>query len=131
MPRPFFYGSYMDPDVLAKYGATPGAITAAHLDDWELGFTPHANIHEAPGRRVHGFLVEVSEDDLARLYGPSGFVTDYEPVAVTAETLDGPVPTSTFVAPWTPQSPDPNYLASFLAICGRLGLPAAYVESIA
>ncbi len=131
MVRCFFYGSYMDPDVLRAYGArSAGTPVPAVLPDWDLGFTPHANIHRVQGRSVHGFLMELPSWEVARLYGPDGFVTDYAPVAVTVQSRGGPVPATTYVAPWTPGMPDAAYLASYLAICRRMRLPPPAIAAI-
>lgn len=126
----FCYGSYMDPDVLTRFGAHPDAPTPATLGGHRLAFTPHANVLPAPGETVHGFLYHVAHDDLDRLYGPNGYVTTYLPVPVLVETADGSVPALTFVEDAPERTPDGAYMEAFLAICRRMGLPEDYVARV-
>ncbi len=78
----FFYGSYMDPAILRKYGANPGPMRPGRLKGWRLTFTPHANLVPDEGGEVEGVIMYLSQDDVDTLYGPQGFVTTYHPVDV-------------------------------------------------
>lgn len=127
----FCYGSYMDPDVLSRFGASPDTPTPARLGGHRLAFTPHANVLPAPGETVHGFLYHVAHEDLDRLYGPTGYVTTYLPVPVLVETAAGAVPALTFVEEAPESPPDAAYTQAFLSICHRMGLPAGYVARVA
>ncbi len=126
----FTYGSYMDPDVLRRFGADPGAATRSTLPGWRLTFTPHANIVKDPEASVEGFLFSMPHAELDKLYGPQGFVTTYKPVPVIVHAEPGRAAALTFVEDAPEQAPDGNYLDSFLAICGRLGLPGAYLDAV-
>ncbi len=126
----FFYGSYMDPEVLRKFGADPGVGVAARLAGHRLAFTPHANLLPASDGGVHGFVYELTHDELDRLYGPNGFVTTYRPVPVVVETDAGSRTAMTFVEEAPEAAPDAGYLEAFLAICRRLGLPQDHVAAV-
>lgn len=126
----FFYGSYMDPDVLRRFGARPGHAVPALLRGWRITFTPHANLVPDARATVHGFLFHLPHDELERLYGPAGFVTTYKPVPIAVDSSDGAVVAMTYVELADEQAPDGAYLESFLGICGRLGLPDDYVREI-
>ncbi len=125
----FCYGSYMDPDVLRRFGAEPGEATRATLPGWRLTFTPHANIVKGEGS-VEGFLFSMPHAEVDKLYGPDGFVTTYKPVPVLVEAAPGRAAVLTFVEEAHEQAPDGAYLESFLGICRRLGLPAAYIDAV-
>lgn len=126
----FFYGSYMDPQVLKRFGATPTAPQPARLQGWRLTFTPHANLVPDPDGLVHGLLYELPHGELERLYGPSGFVTTYKPVPALVQTEAADVAALTFVERATEAAPEPEYLEALLEICARLGLPAAYIQDL-
>lgn len=126
----FCYGSYMDPDVLRRFGAHPDPPTPARLEGHRLAFTPHANVRPDPDHEVRGFLYHLGHDDMDLLYGPSGYVTTYRPVPVLVETEAGGVPAMTFVEEAPEQTPDGAYLEAFLAICRRMGLPPDYVAQV-
>lgn len=121
----FYYGSYMDPDVLRRFGANPGEPRRAKLDGWRLAYTPHANLLPGAGT-VEGIVYDLPLDELDRLYGPDGYVTTYRPVTVE---VDGQS-MQTFVEDAPETTPDPNYVASLRAIMEKVGLPAAYVEAV-
>ena len=118
----FFYGSYMDPDILRRFGADPPAPRKGHVDGWRLAFTPHANMVHETGGRVQGVLYALPHDELDRLYGPDGFVTTYRPVPVLAHGPDGPLPAMTFIEDAPEQDPEPEYVAAFRAIQQKMGV---------
>ncbi len=125
----FFYGSYMDPDVLRKFGAQPGQPMRATLPGWRLTFTPHANLLRGDGT-AQGVVYQLPHAEIERLYGPDGYVTSYKPVPVLVE-LDGRQAVAmTFVEDAEEAAPDGPYLESFLAICARMGLPAEYLDAV-
>lgn len=126
----FFYGSYMDPDVLRRFGAEPGTPERATLWGWRLAFTPHANIVQDKVTAVEGVVYGFSHDELDRLYGPDGYVTTYRPVPVTVEVGGEPRPAMTFVEDARPSRPDGNYVEAFITICRKVDLPAQYVASV-
>lgn len=121
----FYYGSYMDPDVLRKFGAHPGEPQRAALHGWRLAYTPHANLVPDDGL-VEGVVYDLPQAELDCLYGPGGYVTTYRPVDVE---VDGR-PMQTFVEDAPEAKPDPEYLASLRALMDKVGLPAAYIEAV-
>ncbi len=125
----FFYGSYMDPEVLARFGARPGVAIQATLPGWHVTFTPHANIQQGDGE-VRGFVFELPYEELDQLYGPYGYVTTYKPVPVMLETPRGPMAAMTFVEFAPEQAPDGSYLDSYLSICRRLNMHPDYVQAL-
>lgn len=121
----FTYGSYMDPDVLRRYGA-PSVETGqrATVEGWRLAYTPHANMLPGEGS-VEGILYDLPHAELERLYGPDGYVTTYKPVAVVASDQ----PALTFVEQAPESEPDAAYAASLRAIMEKVQLPRDYIEA--
>ncbi len=126
----FFYGSYMDPEILRRYGAHPGAGQRATLRGWRVGFTPHANLIASQPDQVSGMLYELPHAELDLLYGPKGFVTTYKPVPVLVEAEHGSGPALTYVEDAAERPPDPVYLENYIAVCRRVGLPKAFIEQL-
>lgn len=123
----FYYGSYMDPDVLRRFGADPQAPRRATLPGWRLAFSPHADMVRDPVGTVEGVVYDLPQDELDRLYGPNGFVTTYRPVPVVL--ADGQEVIS-FIAGGVEAPPDPEYAAGLFAIMERVGLPPEYIAQV-
>jgi cation transport regulator ChaC len=126
----FYYGSYMDPDVLRRFGANPGEPKRAMLHGWRLVFTPHANLVRDEESTVHGVLYELPESELDTLYGPSGYVTTYEPVNVEV-SMDGRTGAAVTHIEDAPEQPfDGSYVMALLGIMCKVELPRMYIERI-
>ncbi len=121
----------MDPELLRRYGAHPGAGQRATLRGWRVGFTPYANLIEAENGSATGILYDLPYKELDLLYGPGGYVTTYYPVPVLVEAEGGPRAVLTYVEDAAERSPDAAYVESYLAVCRRVGLPRAVVDAVA
>ena len=79
----FFYGSFMNPDVLAEADVHPIGQQMARLDDWELKIAPRATLIPTQGSCVYGILAQLTHSEIDRLYAKDwfGFGT-YLPEAV-------------------------------------------------
>ena len=64
----FFYGSFMNSDVLAKADVHPTRRQMARLDGWELKIAPHATLIPAQGESVFGILAQLTHSDIDKLY---------------------------------------------------------------
>ncbi|MGB0652648.1 MAG: gamma-glutamylcyclotransferase family protein, partial [Thermoplasmatota archaeon] len=108
----------------------PGRPRAATLGGWRIGFTPHANLLAAPDGQVEGVLYDLPEEQLAKLYGPDGFVTTYGPRDVIVRAAGIEVAARTYIEDAVEAHPDAAYLESFLAICKKVGLSPEAQERI-
>ena len=74
MPMPpvkvFFYGLFMDPDLLRKQGLTPDKPIVARLDHYELRLGERATMLPTPGEQVWGIVMGLNEQELKKLYAP-------------------------------------------------------------
>lgn len=128
----FFYGLFMDADLLRAKGLAPADPEPARVDDVALRIGERATLVSAPGARVHGMVASMTLGDVERLYtDPS--VQAYRPVAVLAHLRGGSTLAAlSYVLPEPPAAGEhnPEYAAKLRALAERLGLPAAYVASI-
>jgi hypothetical protein len=128
----FFYGLFMDPDLLRTKGLAPKNIELASVSGFALRIGQRAALAPQPAERVHGVVMSLTLAELDRLYSEPS-VQMYQPQAVLAHLATGgtiaalcynlPVPPS-------PTERNPEYVAKLRAIAQKVGLPAEYVASL-
>ncbi len=128
----FFYGLFMDADLLRTKGADPVNIRPACVPGFALRIGQRATLLRNPGARAYGMLMELTHAEIERLYSEAS-VSAYRPEAVLSEVADGSrVPALCFnlIAPPGPEEANSEYAAKLRDLARRLGLPSDYVESI-
>ena len=128
----FFYGLFMDEDLLRTKGAEPTKVERAVLEDWALRVGQRATLVPTRGSRVYGILMELTQIEIAQLYADPS-VRAYRPEAVLARRGEGAaVPALCFnlLEPPRPEERNSEYAIKLRALARRLELPAVYVESI-
>ncbi len=132
--RTFFYGSYMNPDVLRQIDITLDQVEVAWLPNFDITIRPLANLVRSHGDAVYGIVGRLSHADLRRLYQHArdelGGV--YLPEAVVAQTTDGGgVPALCYIAPLLKEGqPSRAYVTHILDAAHRYKFPAWYVAQI-
>lgn len=84
----FFYGLFMDAELLRAKGIEPVSIRPGALRDFRLVIANRATLLPSAGSRSYGMLMDLSHEDLSQLYGTDD-LRCYQPEAVLAETSDG------------------------------------------
>jgi hypothetical protein len=128
----FFYGLYMDLDVLREAGIVPIAPRQAFVDNFALQIGRRATLLPAVGARAYGMLYTVTHDELDRLYTAPG-LEQYRPEAVLARPLDGaPIPALCYNLREAPQPHErnPDYALRLQRVLDKLGFPPKYVASV-
>jgi hypothetical protein len=128
----FFYGLFMDQELLRGKGLTPRRADLASLDGFALRIGQRARLVPTPGGRVHGVVVSLPLAELDRLYSEPS-VRAYEPQAVLAHLATGGVVAALCYNLSEAQSPsdhNPEYASKLRAVAEKAGLPADYVASI-
>ena len=128
----FFYGLFMDPDLLRGKGLDPVNPRRAGVRGMRLSLGERAALEVAPGGAVYGVLVELTHSEIERLYAETG-VSMYRPEAVLAEPEDdAPLAALCYNLPAAPSTSQPNveYARKLRDLAARLGLPSDYVRSI-
>ncbi len=137
MPTPrriavFFYGLFMDADLLRQKGADPQDIRKASVTGLELRIGQRAALAEMPGSTVHGVVMTLTHAELSQLYADDS-VSVYKPEAVVARQPDGAtVPALCYNLEEAPGPDEKNseYAAKLRDLAKRLELPPDYVASI-
>lgn len=129
----FFYGLFVDIELLRERGMTPVDARRAELPGWALCIGKRATLVPSSDSRSYGMLVTLTQDELDRLYSAPG-LEHYRPEPVLVHTLDGSkrVPATCYNLAEGPgaNERDLGYAAQLQALLRRLGFPASYVDSV-
>ncbi len=129
----FFYGSFMNRDVLAKADVQPTEPQMARLDGWDLKIAPRATLIPSEGSCVYGILSQLTHSDIDKLYTKDcfGFGT-YLPEAVMVTTAAARQSAAMCYIAWQIDGgkPTEDYIAKMLAVAREYSFPADYVRHI-
>jgi hypothetical protein len=130
----FFYGSYMNSEVLAEAGLVPDRLEPARLDGFDVEIRPLANLVRAEGRCVHGLLAHATHAELERLYRHAREVlgATYLPHPVVVHTKEcGARPALCYIAPaLAPRPAASDYVDRILAPARAHGFPGWYLRHL-
>jgi hypothetical protein len=128
----FFYGLFMDVEVLRAKGLRPVDPRQVCIPGFALRIGQRATLVPDPEARVYGILMQLSHNEIERLYAEPG-VREYRPEAVLAELDDARIPALCFNLPEPPSPGESNkeYAQKLRLLAKRLGLPADYIDRIA
>lgn len=130
----FFYGSYMNRDVLAGAGLRLDEVEVARLAGWDIVIRPRANLERSETSSVHGVLTRLTHEELARLYAHARDVLGevYLPEAVVVETRVGVLrPALCYVChEMAPRPAEAAYVDRIIDAAAEHGLPAEYVARL-
>jgi Gamma-glutamyl cyclotransferase, AIG2-like len=128
----FFYGLFMDPELLRAKGTNPMNPRRARVRGMRLRIGQRAALEADAGGEVHGFVFDLTHAEIERLYAEPS-VAAYRPEAVMAEPDEGgPLAALCFNLPAAPETRERNaeYLRLLRDLATRLRLPGHYVEGI-
>ncbi|MDQ3803203.1 MAG: gamma-glutamylcyclotransferase [Acidobacteriota bacterium] len=130
----FFYGLFMDFEILRRYGLEPERWQVAKLPGYDIRIAARGNLVPSDRHSVYGLLVAATHEALARLYDKSNstLTTQYFPEAVLVEAADGGwVPALCYVAPPADGGGvNADYVNGLVELAQRFGFPRWYVERL-
>lgn len=130
----FFYGSYINLNVLKEVGCMPREYEVARLPGYELTIRPLANLVPSEQHTAYGIVATGTHAELARLYDHAEQVLGgrYLPEAVLVQTASGRwLPALSYIAPELSAGPaSRDYVDRILKPARALGFPAWYIEWI-
>lgn len=131
----FFYGSYINFDVLKEVGLVPDAWEIARAPGFDIHIAPRANLVRSDEHIVWGINATATHTELTRLYvdHAKGVLGEtYLPEAVLTYSADGKVRAAmTYICPV--MEPRPAELAYVERIAGparSYGFPDRYIRRI-
>ena len=128
----FFYGLFMDDDVLREYNVLAEDPRRGYVDGYALRIGRRAALVPVSGARAYGMVFALTHDELERLYSAPG-LEQYRPEAVLAHLMEGEVlPALCYNLREAPASNESNagYATRLRAALARLGFPSDYVSSV-
>jgi hypothetical protein len=130
----FFYGSYINLDVLKEVRLTPKHWEVARLSGYDIHIQPRANLTRADQHCVYGIVATATHAELDRLYTHARDVLGetYVPQAVLVETMEGKWrPALCYLAPAMEPGPAANdYIDRIAGPAKKYGFPDWYVQRI-
>jgi len=130
----FFYGSYMNLEVLKGVDFTPAQWEVARLHGFDIRIQPRANLIRSDQYCVYGIVATATHAELSRLYAHAQDVLGeiYLPEAVLVETAAGKwLPALCYICPeMEPHPAARDYVERILLPARTLGFPAWYVARL-
>ena len=134
-PWTFFYGSYLNLDVLREVGIEPGAWETAHLRGFDIRIAPRANLVSTATGLVYGIVATLTHAELDRLYTHAKDVLGevYLPEAVLVHTQsDVDRPALCYISHHMIERPaEADYVERIVQPARQYGFPDWYIERLA
>ncbi len=128
----FFYGLFMDNDILRESQVVAVNPRRAYVDGYVLCIGRRATLVPTPGTRVYGMVFAMTHDELEKLYTAPG-LEQYRPEAILAHSMEGEtLPALCYNLREAPGPDEANaeYAARLRAALSKLEFPPEYVASI-
>jgi cation transport regulator ChaC len=130
----FFYGSYMNLEVLRQVSVVPDQYESARLPGFDIVIRPRANLVRAERHCVYGIVAAATHQELNRLYAHAREVLGetYLPEAVLTETVDGRWrPALCYIAPeMEPRPAASDYIDRIVEPARAFSFPDWYIERL-
>lgn len=128
----FFYGLFMDAELLRGKGIEPQGVELASVPGFALRIGQRAALVPGPSSRVHGVVMSLTLAELERLYTEPS-VQAYRPQPILAHLASGGVIAAlcyNLAEPPAPNERNPEYAAKLRVIAEKVGLPPDYIASL-
>lgn len=128
----FFYGLFMDPDLLRAEGYAPQGAELASVPGFALRIGKRAALVPDRTARAHGAVMSLTLAELDRLYSQPSLQA-YRPEPVLAHLASGGIVAAlcyNLPEPPPPGDRSPEYASKLYAVGQKLGLPAEYLASL-
>jgi hypothetical protein len=128
----FFYGLFMDEDLLRSKGVTPTNLRLGSVSGFQLLIGDRATLVPTQAGRVFGLIVSLTHTELERLYSEPG-LRSYQPEPVLVHLLGGEALAALcFNLPEPPSADEHNaeYASRLRSLAARLNFPEEYIASI-
>ena len=131
MKSVFFYGLFMDEDLLKEKGLNPSAAKISYVTGYGLRIGERATLMQSSQERSYGSVIQLDEEDIENLYGDKS-VEDYIPEEVTAIGTNGSsLAAMSYILPISKLSGQNREYAKSLAVVARkIGIPEEYIDEI-
>jgi hypothetical protein len=128
----FFYGLFMDQELLRSKGVKPEEPERGWVEGFALRVGQRAALVPAEGVRAHGVVMSLTLEELDRLYSEPS-VQAYRPEALLVQLESGGAIAAlcyNLPNPPSPSERNPEYAARLRALAEKIGLPTEYAKGI-
>lgn len=131
----FFYGSYINLNVLKEIDISPDFFDIAKLSGFEIVIQPRANLIASFAHEVFGILTTASHSELERLYTEHALDIlgeRYLPEAVVVQLLDGSLqPALCYISHEMKAQPAENdYIDRIVGPAREYDFPKSYIKHL-
>lgn len=127
----FFYGLFMDVNILKKNGITPSKVQKGYVQDYTLKIGNRASLITSKNDKAYGLVIDVDQHILDKLYAEPS-VADYVPEEVSVHLNSGEK-----VIAWCYNLPlhslsgtNISYANSLYHLAQQLKFPQSYLDKI-
>lgn len=128
----FFYGLFMDPEVLARRDIVAPGPRRARAEGCGLRIGRRATLVPAQGEHAYGMVYALTQTELDRLYGQPGLEA-YLPETIVVRDFDGASIAATcykLAAAPGPDEVNAAYARELRDVLLRLGFPKYYADHL-
>ena len=127
----FFYGLFMDENLLKKKGLNPSKPTVGYLNGYSLEIGERATLFKSDNEFTYGTIMNITEEEISNLYSDAS-VTDYVPEKVMITTLDNENVEAVVYNLQLEKLKGKNseYAKSLLKVAQNYGFPNSYLDKI-
>ena len=131
MATVFFYGLFMDEQLLQSKGMSPTLPRLVKVQGYGLRIGERATLEPSDTEHVYGAVMELDDAALATLYSEKS-VADYVPVSVVAtDEQQQSIPAICYILPMVQvRGSNSDYARSLGKVAQKLGLPIDYINEI-
>lgn len=131
MKQVFFYGLFMDVDLLQEKSVASQPLYIAYAEGYGLRIGARASLVPSTLEKAYGLVMEMNSHDTDQLYSDES-VADYEPIEITVTREDG---TQTVVCCYNLAEEkltgqNLQYATDLSRVAKKVGLPTDYVNHI-
>ncbi len=127
----FFYGLFMDEDILLKNGINPSIPQKGYLNNYALKIGNRASLIPCKDEKAYGILMDVNDEKISKLYAEES-VADYVPETVKVITESNEEVTATcYNLPLELLTgTNESYAKSLYELAKQKGFPKDYLAKI-
>ncbi|MGV6827010.1 MAG: gamma-glutamylcyclotransferase family protein [bacterium] len=131
MSTVFFYGLFMDPELLRSENLNPRNIEIAYVKDHQLVIGQRASLIAKQQARAFGTIMNLDNAEITKLYAGDG-LDDYTPHKVMTSKVNGEsIEAITYILPSDKLVGSNNdYARELASVAEKVGLPASYINEI-
>jgi len=127
----FFYGLFMDTDILIKKGINPCNPRKGYLNNYTLKIGNRASLIPCKNEKAYGIVMEVNDKELNKLYSENS-VADYIPekVEIVTESKEHITATCYNLPAKLLSGTNKSYAKSLYELAKKLNFPKEYLVKI-